>query len=171
MIGERRFPGRQGRLLFAYLAAEQGRAVPRDELAEALWGEDPPATSDKALSVLVSKLRGLLSEHGIDGATALTGAFGCYRLELPEGSWVDVLAATSAAQEAEDALSAGELGRAKASAALAESLVRQPFLPGDDGTWVDEKRRELDDIRARALGVLADAGLESGNAREAAKCV
>ncbi len=169
MIGERRFPGRQGRLLFAYLAAEQGRAVPRDELAEALWGEDPPATSDKALSVLVSKLRGLLSEHGIDGATALTGAFGCYRLELPEGSWVDVVAATSAAQEAEDALSAGELGRAKASAALAESLVRQPFLPGDDGTWVDEKRRELDDVRARALGVLADAGLESGNAREAAK--
>ena len=169
MIGERRFPGRQGRLLFAYLAAEQGRAVPRDELAEALWGEDPPATSDKALSILVSKLRGLLTEHGIDGATALTGAFGCYRLELPEGSWVDVVAATSAAQEAEDALSAGELGRAKASAALAESLVRQPFLPGDDGTWVNEKRRELGDVRARALGVLADAGLESGDAREAAK--
>jgi hypothetical protein len=33
---EGRFPGRQGRLLFAYLVAEQGRPVPRDELAEAL---------------------------------------------------------------------------------------------------------------------------------------
>jgi DNA-binding SARP family transcriptional activator len=43
-IDEVRFPGRQGRLVFAYLVAEQGRPVPRDELAEALWGETPPAT-------------------------------------------------------------------------------------------------------------------------------
>jgi DNA-binding SARP family transcriptional activator len=58
LIDEQRFPGRQGRLLFAYLVAEQGRPVPRDELADALWGEAPPATSDKALTVLASKLRG-----------------------------------------------------------------------------------------------------------------
>src|SRR5215218_5725592 len=78
-IDEARFPGRQGRLLFAYLVAEQGRPVPRDELAEAVWGEAPPATSDKALTVLASKLRGLLADGGIDGAKALTGAFGAYR--------------------------------------------------------------------------------------------
>src|SRR5215510_7075745 len=42
VVDEGRFPGRQGRLLFAYLVAEQGRPVPRDELAEALWGETPP---------------------------------------------------------------------------------------------------------------------------------
>jgi hypothetical protein len=28
-VDEARFPGRQGRLLFAYLVAERGRAVPR----------------------------------------------------------------------------------------------------------------------------------------------
>ena len=39
-----RFAGRQGRLVFAYLVAERGRPVLRDELAEALWGEAPPAT-------------------------------------------------------------------------------------------------------------------------------
>ncbi len=77
MIDEARFPGRQGRLVFAYLAAEQGRPVPRDELAEALWGEAPPPTWDKALTVIVSKLRGLLAEHG-GGANALTGG-GCGR--------------------------------------------------------------------------------------------
>lgn len=76
-LEEGRFPGRQGRLLFAYLVAEQGRPVPRDELAEALWGESLPATWDKALTVGVSKLRGLLTDVGLDGATALTGAFGC----------------------------------------------------------------------------------------------
>ena len=36
--------------------------MPRDELAEALWGETPPATWDKALTVLVSKLRSLLAD-------------------------------------------------------------------------------------------------------------
>ena len=98
VIDEELFPGRQGRLLFAYLVAEQGRPVPRDELAEALWGEAPPATWDKALTVIVSKLRGLLAERGIDGANALTGAFGCYRLVLPEGTWVDVIVAANAVQ-------------------------------------------------------------------------
>jgi YVTN family beta-propeller protein len=166
---ERRFPGRQGRFLFAYLVAEQGRAVPRDELAEALWGEDPPATWDKALTVLVSKLRGLLAEHGIDGSKALTGAFGCYRLDLPEGSWIDVVAAGSAAQEAEEALTAGDLGKARAAAALAASVVRQPFLPGEGGAWVEEKRRELMEVHVRALNVLTDACLRSRNAQAAAK--
>src|SRR3954451_11044567 len=84
-VDEERFPGRQGRLLLAYLVAEQGRPVPRDELAQALWREAPPATWDKALTVIVSKLRSLLADRGIDGPGALTGAFGCYRLVLPEG--------------------------------------------------------------------------------------
>ena len=142
--------------------------MPRGELAEALWGDDLPATWEKALSVLVSKLRIVLRDHGVDGATALTAAFGCYRLELPEGSWVDVLVAADAADEAEAALAAGDVPRAKATAMVSESLVRQPLLPGDDGTWVEQKRRDLAEVRARALRVLADASLRSGDAREAA---
>src|SRR6188472_3672037 len=168
-VEEERFPGRQGRLLFAYLVAEQGRAVPRDELAEALWGERPPASWDKALTVLASKLRGLLAKQGIDGAGALTAAFGCYRLDLPEGTWVDLFAAASGARDAEDALAAGDLERARAAAESAESLVRRPFLPGDEGTWVEEQRSELADLRERALDVLSDACLRSGATREAAK--
>ena len=89
-IDEHRFPGRQGRLVFAYLVLEQGRPVPHEELAEALWGEAPPAAWKKALTVLVSKIRGLLAECGIDGEKALTSAFGCYRLDLPADTWVDV---------------------------------------------------------------------------------
>jgi YVTN family beta-propeller protein len=169
VIDEARFPGRQGRLLFAYLVAEQGRPVPRDELAEALWGEALPASWDKSLTVIASKLRNLLADGGLDGANALTGAFGCYRLDLPEGTWVDVIAAANAVQEAEEALAAGDLDEARAAATLAASLVRQPFLPGEDGTWVEERRRELTDARGGALNVLADACLRSGDAREGAK--
>jgi DNA-binding SARP family transcriptional activator/DNA-binding beta-propeller fold protein YncE len=169
LIDEAHFPGRQGRLLFAYLAAEQGRPVPRDELAAALWGDAPPPTWDKALTVLVSKLRTLLAEHGGEGANVLTGAFGCYRLDLPEESWVDVCVAASAAQEAEAALAAGDLEQAKAEASLAVSFARRPFLPGEDGAWVEEKRRELAEVRGRALNALGDACLRSGDAPEAAK--
>jgi DNA-binding SARP family transcriptional activator/ABC-type branched-subunit amino acid transport system substrate-binding protein len=169
VIDEARFPGRQGRLLFAYLVAEQGRPVPRDELADAIWGVAPPATWEKVLSVVVSKLRSLLAEHGVAGPGVLTGAFGCYRLELPEGSWVDVIAAAAAAQEAESALQAGDLERAEDTASLAASLTRQPFLPGEEGAWVGEKRRELTAVRGQALATLADVRLRSGNGAEAAK--
>lgn len=169
LIDERLFPGRQGRLVFAYLIVHQGRPVPRDELAEALWGEALPSTWEKALTVIASKLRSLLTESGVDGASALTGAFGCYRLELPDGAWVDVAAASRATQVAEDALGSGDTDTAKREATLAESLLRRPFLPGDDGTWVEETRRDLDCVRVRAMIVLADTSLRLGETSEAAK--
>jgi DNA-binding SARP family transcriptional activator len=76
LMGEERFPGRQGRLLFAYLVAENGRPVPRDELAEALWAEaPPPATWEKALTVLVSKLRGLLADCSSSESTPVRRAW------------------------------------------------------------------------------------------------
>jgi YVTN family beta-propeller protein len=169
VIDDQRFPGRQGRVLFAYLVAEQGRPVPRDELAEALWGDNPPATWEKALTVLVSKLRPLLTEAGLDGGTALTGAFGCYRLSLPENVWVDVIAAAADIREAEAALADGDVEHAKVVALEASSLAQPQFLPGEDGSWVEEKRRELASIRRRALSCLADAYLQSGRETEAAK--
>ena len=165
VLSEARFPGRQGRLLFVYLVAARSRPVSTDELAEAIWGESPPATWEKALTVIASKLRGLVAEDGI----TLTNAFGCYRLDLPEGTWVDLFAAASGAQDAEEALAAGELDQARAAAESAESLARRPFLSGEDGTWVEQERRNLANIRERALSVLADACLRSGAAREAAK--
>jgi DNA-binding SARP family transcriptional activator len=38
-LDEGRLAGRQGRLFFTYLVSEQGRPVPRDQLAEALWAQ------------------------------------------------------------------------------------------------------------------------------------
>ena len=169
LIEEERLPGRQGRLVFAYLVSEHGRPVTRDELAEALWGETPPARWEKALGVIASKLRVLLGECGLDGAKVITSAFGCYRLELPEGSRVDILAAAHAADDAETALAGGLTEQAKAAAREAVAVVRLPLLPGEDGAWVERKRRELADVLDRALDCLADACLRAGEASEAAK--
>jgi DNA-binding SARP family transcriptional activator/ABC-type branched-subunit amino acid transport system substrate-binding protein/DNA-binding beta-propeller fold protein YncE len=166
---ERSFPGRQGRLVFAYLLAEEGRAVPRDELAEVLWGDAPPATWEKALSVLVSKLRALLEDCGIDGQAALRSAFGCYQLVLPPGAWIDLAAAREATGRARAALDAGDIGAAREAAVEVVALARRRFLPGEDGAWVDEKRRELSELLVRALECLADACVAAGDAREAVR--
>ncbi len=168
LMDEERFPGRQGRLLFACLVVEQGRPVPRGELAYALWEDAPPATWEKALTVLVSKLRGLLADLGVDGTKVLTSAFGCYRLNLPVGTWVDVIAAADALREAEAALDA-DAEQARTTALQAASLARPTFMPGEDGAWVEAKRHDLLETRRRALGCLAEACLRLGDEAEAAK--
>jgi DNA-binding SARP family transcriptional activator/streptogramin lyase len=162
-LGEQRFPGRQGRILFAYLAAQKGRPVPRDELAELLWDEELPATWEKAIRVLMTKLRALLTECGIDGASALTSAFGCYQLTLPEGAWIDVHASANALERAETALAAGDHDYARAQASTAAELARRVFLPGEDGPWVEDQRRNLRDILVRGLECLRDAALANGD--------
>jgi DNA-binding SARP family transcriptional activator/DNA-binding beta-propeller fold protein YncE len=168
-LGDRSFPGRQGRLVFAYLLSEEGRAVPRDELAEVLWGDAPPATWEKALSVLVSKLRALLEDCGVDGQAALRSAFGCYQLVLPPGAWFDLAAAREAAGRAAAALDVGDSGAAREAAVEAVALARRSFLPGEEGAWIEERRRELSELLVRALECLADACVAAGDAREAVR--
>jgi hypothetical protein len=123
-LEEPRFPGRQGRILFAYLAVQHGRSVPRHELAELLWGEDLPATWEKALRVLTTKLRALLEECGIDGSSMLRSAFGCYQLTLPADTWIDLDAAVTALERGEAAL-AGRI-----STRLGHTPRREPSLLG-----------------------------------------
>src|SRR5262245_59229290 len=168
-LDEQRFPGRQGRILFAYLVAQKARPVPRDELAELLWGDELPATWEKALRVLMTKLRALLEECGIDGSTALTSAFGCYKLTLPAAAWIDVDAAESALERAEAALAAADLAEARSQATVAAARARRSFLPGEDGLWVEEKRRDLHEALVRALECLRDASFGAGELAEAVR--
>src|SRR4051794_19004230 len=141
-LDEQRFPGRQGRILFAYLAAQHGRSIPRDELAELLWGENLPATWEKALGGLTTKLRALLEECGLDGSSMLRSAFGCYQLTLPADTWIDVDAAVTALERGEAALATRELDEARAQASAAVEPARRVFLPGEDGRWVEDQRRD-----------------------------
>ena len=57
---------------------------------------------------------------------------------------------------------------AEAAAERAESLLRQTFLPGEDGTWVEEKRRELADVRGGPPTCWPRPCLRSGEPAEAA---
>jgi DNA-binding SARP family transcriptional activator/streptogramin lyase len=155
--------------VFAYLAAQNGRPVPRDELAELLWGDELPPTWEKALRVLMTKLRALLEECGIDGSSALSAAFGCYQLMLPEGTWIDIDVGAKALEHAEAALAQGDFEEARSQASTAVALARRSFLPGEDGSWVEEQRRELGNILVRALECLRDGALAAGDSGEAVR--
>jgi DNA-binding SARP family transcriptional activator len=155
LIGSERFPGRQGRLVFAHLATQHGRPVSRDELVEALWSSSVPLAYEVALSALISKLRALLASAGA-GREALIAAARCYELRLPGGSWVDIDAAAEAVHTAESCLRSALHKKAYGPAVVAGAILRRPFLPGVDSVWVEEQRRHLLALRLRALDCLVE---------------
>lgn len=155
--GETTLPGRQGRLLFAYLVINRDRACRRTGLIDALWPDDPPPAADSALSALLSKLRRALGGDVLQGRTEL-------RLVLPDDAWVDVEHAAAEAALADVALEAHDWRDAAEHARAALEVDGQTFVADADGHWVAEQRRDLESIRLRCLECLAAAGLGLGGA-------
>ncbi len=70
ILGERienELPGRQGRLLFAFLVSQQGRSVSRSDMVKLLWNGTPPNDPDIALAALLAKLRKSISKDNLIG--------------------------------------------------------------------------------------------------------
>ena len=164
VLGPRDFPGQQGRAAFAFMVGHRGGPVARGELAEALWPSERPQAWETALGAIVSKLRGLLSRTGLDGAEALRTSDGCYELHLPRGSWVDHEAAMDGIHEAEAALRAGDPARGYGPSAVAHHIARRPFLPGQDGEWFEGRRDRLAAVLIRALECRGEIYLWNGEA-------
>lgn len=151
LLGPSAFPGPQGQAAWAYLVMRRGGPISRSALANALWRGNPPESWDGALSALVSKLRSLLSRAGVDGATVLTGARGTYEARLPQGTWIDHAAAENAIHEAEAWLAADDPVAAYGPSAVARLITARPFLPGQEGRWIEVRRRHLAGILIRAV--------------------
>ena len=152
---EDRLPGRRGRLVFAYLVLNRGRAVSRDELLLAGWGDDAPAEARNALSVLLSKLRHALGADRLRGRTGI-------ELLLPPATFVDVEAALEGAHRAESCIAEGRWAQAWGPAGIAYHVATRPFLTGLDAPWIDRWRRRLEEVRLRGLECFAAAGLGLG---------
>lgn len=159
MVSSDDFPGQQGRVAFAFLVLERGRLITRAELAEVLWPAALPAAWETGLNAIVSKLRTLLGRVPGLEAGMLGSARGAYELRLPASTWVDVEAAADAIHEAETALRNGDPRSAYGPSAVAHHIARRPFLPGEQGPWIEGRRDRLREILLRALEVRAEVYL------------
>jgi SARP family transcriptional regulator, regulator of embCAB operon len=155
-----RLPGRQGRLLFAYLVVNRHRAVTRDEVAEALWREPDPVAVDARLNPLLSKLRRVFGADAVEGRSTL-------RLVLRD-AWVDLEAAVEAIHRAESAVAQQDWRRAWGPALTALFTAERGFLPGEDAPWIEASRHQLAEVHLRALECYAAAGLGIGGTELAA---
>jgi DNA-binding SARP family transcriptional activator/DNA-binding CsgD family transcriptional regulator len=148
-------PGRQGRLLLAYLVINRDRPVRRDELIEALWPDAQPASGDALLRPPLSRLRKALGPDRIEGRSELT-------LMLPADAYVDWEAARAALVASREALAQGDYRAVSARASEAAEIADRGLLPGLEAEWIDERRRELEELRTEALEAIATAGVAQG---------
>ncbi|MBA2440290.1 MAG: AAA family ATPase, partial [Thermoleophilaceae bacterium] len=148
-------PGRQGRLLFAFLVVNRHRPVSRHELHNVLWPIDLPDAPESGLSTVLARVRRAVGEGVIEGRAELG-------LRLEPDAQVDVERAASDAREAERALADGDPHAAMAAAEVALETVSRPLLPGMEGAWIDDVQAQLTELEPNLLEILARAALALG---------
>jgi DNA-binding SARP family transcriptional activator len=151
-------PGRQGRIVLAYLVLHR-HPVPRDDLADVVWPGTLTASWERDLSAVISKVRGALDSIGL--GSMLHGTPGCYELQPPPGSTVDAEDAVRFVEDAEAAWRDTDVEAALPAAAAAANLARRPFLPAEHGLWIERRRDDLQATLLRALDLLVE-GLAGG---------
>jgi SARP family transcriptional regulator, regulator of embCAB operon len=152
---ERRLPGRQGRLLFAYLVLNRDRTVSRSELINAVWPGELPRDPSDALAALLSKLRTVVGNERLQGRGEL-------QLVLSADVRIDVERALTAVHAAESACALGDWPRAWAAGLSAQLVARRRLLGEYEAPWIDERRATLDEVLVRALECYGDACLGLG---------
>lgn len=164
VVPEAAFPARQGRRLWAYLVVNRAQPVGRGDLAAAVWGDEAPDAWDSALSALISRLRRAVTPvTGPDGP-AILAETRRYELRLPAGSVIDYERARAALHRADVLMRQGDAAGVLAEARVAAEIAARPFLPGEDGAWVEGQRRLLHAIRLHALEYTVEAELARGHA-------
>lgn len=165
IVREAELPARQGRRLWAYLVLNRRWPVGRDDLAAAIWGDDPPEAWDTALNALVSRLRLILRRLDVPAHTfALRGEVGRYALTLPVGTFVDADRARLALHETDRLIGLGNHAGALAEARVALEIAGRGFLHGEDAPWIHGQRRALTEIRLLAQERTVEAELGRGRA-------
>jgi DNA-binding SARP family transcriptional activator len=159
---EPRLERRQARMLAALLVLRRERPMRREELIEAIWPDASWGQHEGALRVLLSAVRRVFGPEALSGRVEL-------RLELPGDVWIDVEQAAAELSAAERALREERLAEAAGAARAAAALVAEPLLAGETAAWIEDQRRELNDLAVAALELEAGAELLRRNARDAAR--
>ena len=119
---------------------------------EALWGDRLPSAPGTALNALLSRLRRVMGADRLEGKGAL-------RMSLPLDAQVDVEVAHDLLHRSRTALAAGDPARAWTPAHV---ILLRGFMPGHEGPWIEEMRKELDETLLDALECAVEAKLGIG---------
>jgi DNA-binding SARP family transcriptional activator len=158
--------GRRSRVALARLALAGGRPVTKAQLADALWDDQPPATWDTALRVVIGRIRAALGP--LTPQCDITTTSGGYKLVVHGSFTVDLDGALELVDTARTALAAGRAAEAEIGARQARAVLNRSFLVGVDGAWVEHQRARLHSGLVDCLEVLTEARLDLGAAALAA---
>jgi predicted ATPase/DNA-binding SARP family transcriptional activator len=144
------------RALLAKLLLARGSVVSRDQLVDAVWGDEPPESAPASLQVYVHGLRRVL------GADRIERHGSGYRVRLGQGE-LDLERFEGLVARAERSLAAGDADDAARDVEAALALWRGPALAdlADEALGTAEAD-PLDDSRLRALEIRNEARLAMG---------
>jgi len=148
--------GPKQRALLAVLLLNANRVLSRDELVDALWGEEPPRSAVSSLQVYVHGLRRALGPERIERHG--TG----YRIQLAAGE-LDVARFERLVEQAGGALASGRAADAAGDLRRALELWRgEPLADLTEEPAYRKAAPQLAERRLRAIELLHDAELELG---------
>ena len=137
-----------------------GELFSQEQLADAVWGENPPATWSKSLQGCISRLRKLL------GTTAIETSAHGYRLRLPSDS-VDVAEFDRETRRADELVALGEYERARYVATQGLALWRgRPLAELEQWEAGCAEAGRLTELRYELEEIVVQASLASGHHRE-----
>jgi predicted ATPase/DNA-binding SARP family transcriptional activator len=156
-------PGTRLRTLLARLALDQGHLVTTQSLADAIWGERPPADAANALHSLVSRLRRALPPG--DGTRVESLPAG-YRLSAAAEA-TDVAEFEQLAAEGRACRDAGDTNAAARRFASALALWRgAPLADLADAPFAGPTVARLIELRLRTVEDHAELALAAGEASQ-----
>ena len=150
--------GRRDRVVLAALAVRPGEVLGTDRLADALWGDEPPASAAKVVQGCIARLRKVLGPQAI--ATDPLG----YRLTLPLDE-IDAQRFVRGLEKARDVLAtSADADRAAFELADALGLWRGEALEELEA-WDPGRieRGRLDELHHEAEELYVEAALRGGH--------
>ncbi|MEU5263753.1 BTAD domain-containing putative transcriptional regulator [Amycolatopsis sp. NPDC021455] len=157
--GELRIPPGRQQTVLAALLVEANRVVSLDQLIEAIWYDDPPATARTQVQICISRLRRALAT-AVGPDTLVTRGPG-YELQVADGQ-LDARTFAGLVSGAAELTRTGALEDASRMLGTALALWRGPALSGTGSRLLEAKASHLEEQRLNAVEGHFDLGLRLG---------